>query len=308
MSFINSLIIFTSINIISVLGVFLITGLTGLFSLGQGAFMAVGGYTAGILVTKAGLPFPIAIIAAIVAGIIFGLIVGLPTVRLRRDYIALVTFGFGEALVAILNNTAQVTGGAMGLVGIPKKTTIWLAIASAIISIFLVVTFRNSKFGRQAMALKNDELSSKAVGINVSRIKLITFLFASALTSYAGVLYGFYTTYLDPGLFGWTKSAEWIIIVFFGGVNSLTGAIFAAIFLGTLPEVLRFAAEWRIVIYSIIVLFILNFRPAGIFGEYELNIKSLKELLIKISNFLRRLESIGWVIRNKGCFKKFWRS
>lgn len=285
MSFLNSIVIFTLINFICVLGVFLITGLTGLFSLGQASFMAVGGYVAGVLTIRFGLPFPVAAVVAIIAGILSGLIIGLPTIKLRRDYIALVTFGFGEAVVAILNNTANVTGGATGLVGIPKYTNIWLALGSAIISIFLVASFKNSKFGRQAIALKSDELCAESMGINVPRIKLITFLFASALTSYAGVLYGFYTTYLDPGLFGWTKSAEWIIIVFFGGVNSLTGVIISAIFLGTLPEILRFTSEWRVVVYSIIILVIINFRPIGIFGEYELTVKSLKKLISKAKIF-----------------------
>jgi len=293
MSFIISIITFASINIISVLGVFLITGMAGLFSLGQASFMAIGAYIAGILVIKLGFPFPIAIIIAVISGIIFGLIVGLPTMRLRRDYIALVTFGFGEAIIAILNNTVSVTGGAMGLSGIPKHTTIWLAIGSMVFCIFLVINFKYSKFGRQCMALKSDELAAKSIGINVVKVKLITFLFASALTSYAGVLYGFYTTYIDPNFFGWTHSAEWIIIVFFGGVNSLTGTIFSAIVLGTLPEILRFASEWRIFVYCTIVILIINFRPAGIFGEYELNIKTFKS---DIKNLFKKINSKSEIV------------
>jgi branched-chain amino acid transport system permease protein len=118
------------------------------------------------------------------------------------------------------------------------------------------------------------------MGIPVNRVKLIAFLFAAALTAIAGAFYGFYTTYVDPSLFRWTTSAEWIIIVFLGGINSLTGAIVAAVFLTGLPEILRSAAEWRIVIYSAIVLIIINFRPSGIFGEYELPLwKSVRMFL-----------------------------
>jgi branched-chain amino acid transport system permease protein len=105
----------------------------------------------------------------------------------------------------------------------------------------------------------------------VSRIKLTAFLTASGITAYAGVLYGFYTSYVDPGIFNWTRSAEWIIMVFFGGMGSLTGAVFAAFALGTLPEILRFASEWRVVLYSIIVLVIINFRPSGLFGSWEIS-------------------------------------
>jgi len=107
---------------------------------------------------------------------------------------------------------------------------------------------------------------------------LVTFLFAAAMTSYAGVLYAFYTTYVEPGAFGWIVSAEWIIIVFVGGINSLTGSVFATILLTGLPEMLRFASEWRIAVYCVIVLLIINFRPIGIFGEFEITLTWLRQL------------------------------
>lgn len=275
MGFIISIITFTCITMIGVLGVFIVTGLTGLFSFGQAAFMGIGAYASGLLVTRMKVPFPMAILIAISMGILFGFLVGVPTIKLRRDYISLVTFGFGEAIIAILNNTANLTGGAMGLSGIPKYTTSWLAIGSAIFCIFIIRNYKYSKFGRQCIALRSDELAAKSMGIDINRVKLISFTFASGLTAYAGVLYGFYTTYVDPGLFNWTRSAEWIIMVFFGGINSLTGAVFSTIVLIALPEFLRFASEWRIVLYCVIVLLIINFRPMGIFGEYELNIFKL---------------------------------
>jgi len=270
MGLIVSVLIFTSISIIGVLGVFFITGLTGMFSLGQASFMAIGAYSSGILVTQFNLPFPLAIIAGIALGVLFGFIVGLPTIRLRTDYIALVTFGFGEAIIAILNNMTNITGGAMGLSGIPNYTTLPLALGSAAFCVFLAVNFKYSKFGRQCIALKNDELAARSMGIHVERIKMTTFLLAAGITAYAGVLYGFYTTYVDPGIFNWNRSAEWIIMVFFGGMGSITGAIVSSVILGTLPEILRFASEWRIVLYCVIVLLVINFRPMGMFGEREL--------------------------------------
>jgi len=99
---------------------------------------------------------------------------------------------------------------------------------------------------------------------------MISFLISIALTAYSGVLYAFFTTYVEPGIFGWRRSAEWVIMVFFGGVNSLTGAVFSAIFLTALPEALRFASAWRIAVYAILVLLIINFKPDGVFGEFEL--------------------------------------
>ena len=279
MGYYISILTFTSITVVAILSIYVITGLTGMFSLGQASFMAVGAYGAGVMAVRFGLPLLPAMAVAILAGLFFGLIVGLPTIRLRRDYIALVTFGFGEAIIAILNNTTSVTGGAMGLVGIPQRTTLIGALVAAAVATILVRNFKYSRFGRQCIAVKNDELGAGAMGIPVYRTKLLAFLFAAALTASAGALYGFYTTYVEPSLFRWTTSAEWIIIVFLGGINSLTGAIVAAVLLTGLPEILRFAAEWRIVIYSAIVLIIINFRPSGLFGEFELPVwKTIRRL------------------------------
>lgn len=278
MEYIFTILTFTGITLIGVLGSYLVTGLTGLFSFGQAAFFSVGAYTAAVLVKNLEVPFLLAVPAAMAVGLVAGLIVGYPTVRLRRDYISLVTFGFGEAIIALLNNSTNLTGGAMGLSGIPRYTNFAVVWGSVAICLALVAGYKYSKFGRQCLALRTDELAAKAMGINVYRVKLVTFLFAAAMTSYAGVLYAFYTTYVEPGAFGWIVSAEWIIIVFVGGINSLTGSVFATLLLTGLPEVLRFASEWRIAAYCIIVLLIINFRPIGLFGEFELTLQWLRQL------------------------------
>jgi len=279
--YIASTLTFTGIALIGVLGVYMVTGLTGLFSFGQAAFLAIGAYVSAVLFKNLGLPLPLAALVAMLVGLAAGLLVGLPTVRLRRDYISLVTFGFGEAIIAVLNNTANITGGAMGLSGVPQRTSFLLVLASVLVCLAIVISYKNSKYGRQCLALRNDELAAKSMGINVERLKLVTFLIASVMTSFAGVLYVFYTTYVEPGAFGWVISAEWMIIVFVGGVNSLTGAVVATVLLTGLPEFLRFASEWRIAIYCIIVLLILNFRPSGIFGEHEISLRFLRQLFRK---------------------------
>lgn len=282
MSFYSSVLTNILISLVGILSIFLITGMTGLFSLGQASFMAIGAYVAGFLAKSYGVPFFLAAAVAIVIGGIFGYLVGLPTIRLRRDYIALVTFGFGEAIIALLNNFSNLTGGAMGLMGIPKKVNLLIALISVVVITFLVWNFKKSRFGRECLALKTDELAAASMGINVNRTKMLAFLFASAVTSYAGVLYGFYTTYVDPTIFTWTRSAEWLIVVFFGGLNSLTGAIVSGLILGAMPELLRGFSEWRIIIYCAIVLITINFRPQGLFGNYELNIKTLPQQVKKL--------------------------
>ena len=271
MDYIYSILTLTGITMIGVMGTYMVTGLTGQFSFGQAAFMAVGGYVSAMLALRFGLPFPLAALAGSAAATLAGLLVGMPTVRLRRDYISLVTFGFGEAIISVLNNSAQLTGGAEGLVNIPKKADLMLVSVSVTCCLFLVACYKNSKYGRQCLALRTDELAARSMGIDVNRLKLVTFLFASAITGYAGVLYAFYAQYLEPGYFNWTVSAEWLIIVFVGGINSLTGAMVSAVILTSLPEFLRFASAWRILIYCVIVLLIINFRPNGIFGDWEIS-------------------------------------
>lgn len=257
------------ITLVAVAGIYVLTGLTGMFSLGQAAFMAVGAYASGIFVVKLGIPFPLACAGAVILAVGIGFVVGIPTVRLRRDYIALVTLGFGEAITALLNRMTKLTGGASGFIGIPKKTTLLLALVSAITAITLVTMFKGSKYGRQCIAIKGDELAAKAMGINVPRIKIIAFLISVAFTAFSGCLYAFYITYVDPTIFGWKKSADWVIMVFFGGVNSLSGSILGAAILSGLPEVLRGLANYRSIIYAILVLLIINFKPSGLLGEHE---------------------------------------
>ncbi len=292
MSFILTVFAAVCINMIGMLAIFVITGLTGKFSMGQASFMAIGAYAAGMIALSFKVPALIGILVAIFVGVFFAFLVGLPAVKLRNDYVALITFGFGEAIVAILNNFASITGGAMGLSGIPKKTTPLIAFLALVFCIYIVYSFKKSKYGRQCLALKSDELAAAAMGINVNRVKLIAFMLGGALAAFAGAIYVHFTTYVEPMGFGWLKSADWIIIVFVGGLNSLTGAVVAGLFLGSLPELLRFASVWRILVYCVIVLLIVNFRPQGIFGTYELNIYDI------IRWFKRKLQAISGVDPN----------
>lgn len=281
MDYFISVAMFTLITIVSVSGVYMLTGLTGMFSLGQAAFMAISCYVSAFLVVKAGLPFWLATILSILFTVLVGFIIGLPTVRLRRDYISLATLGFGLAVTSMLNQMVSITGGANGFSGIPQNTSFPLALISAIVCIALAACFKKSKYGRQCIALKSDELAAKAMGINVTRIKMIAFLISVAITAYAGVLYAFYTTYVEPESFDWKQSGQWVIMVFFGGVNSLTGSIVSAAFLTVLPEVLRFSSDFNMVLYSVLVLLVINFKPSGIFGEYELSPSNIKRLFVR---------------------------
>lgn len=281
MALVSNILTQVFITLIAVAGVYVLTGLTGMFSLGQAAFMAIGAYGAGLLVIRAHIPFPIAVILAVAIATAVGFLIGFPTVRLRRDYISLVTLGFGEAIAALLNRMTFLTGGASGLTGIPRKTSLLLAGLSAVAAIALVAFFKTSKYGRQCVAIRGDELAAKAMGIHVTRVKMISFLLSVALTAYSGALYAFYLSYVDPTGFGWKKSADWVIMVFFGGVNSLSGSILGAFILSALPQALRGLQNYRYIIYAVLVLLIINFKPSGLLGEWELTPKNIKRLFTK---------------------------
>ena len=212
-----------------------------------------------------------------------GFLIGYPVVRLRRDYISLVTLGFGEAIAALLNRMTFLTGGASGLTGIPRTVGLGITAVSAVVVLTLVAFFKNSKYGRQCIALRGDELAAKAMGINVTKVKMTAFLLSVALTSYSGCLYAFYMSYVDPTGFGWKKSADWVIMVFFGGVNSLTGSTLGAFILSALPQALRSLQSYRYVIYAVLVLIILNFKPSGLLGEWELSPRNIRALFTKRS-------------------------
>ena len=255
-----------------------ITLVSGMFSLGSAAFMAIGAYVSGLLVLKAGLNMYAAFAAAIIFSVGIGYVIGFPIVRLRRDYISLVTLGFGESIAQLILLLSQFTGGAFGLIGVPRRVDVWFTLISAVIVIAITAFFKTSKFGRQCIAVKSDELAAQAMGINASRVKMTAFLMSCALTSFAGCLYAFYVGYVGPTDFGWKKSADWVIMVFFGGVNSLTGSIFGGAFLTFLPQYMQALNKYRYIVYAVLVLIILNFKPNGVFGEWELSPRNLKRL------------------------------
>lgn len=269
MSYYSAVLTSAIVNIIAILSMYTLMGLTGIFSMGQAAFMCVGAYTTGMLAIHTHLPMAVIVLISILMGMACALLVGFPVVKLRRDYIAMITMGFGEAIVALLNNMSNITGGANGINNIPRKMTLWLGVAVLFVVLCITMNFKRSKYGRYCIAVKNDELSAAAMGINVARVKLTAFVFASGITALAGSLLAYTTTYVEPTAFGFAKSIDWISFVFVGGVNSLTGTLFSGLIFCTLPEILRFADMYRIIVQCSIVLLVVNFLPNGLFGEHE---------------------------------------
>lgn len=259
----------TLIFSIFVLSVYPLSGLTGLFSLGQGAFIAIGAYTAAIGTLQYKLPPAISIILAICIGIIGGVIVGVPTLKLRRDYFLLITFGFSEMVRALLLWMAQLTGGAMGIAGIPYAAGLPLIAISAIVIFFFIANINKSGFRRNCIAIRDDELAAQVIGINVYWHKIKVFILSASISAYGGALYAFNMMFIEPNLFDWLESAKLIIIIFVGGMNSLLGVFLMSVIYYTFGEVFRFASVWRDLILGVLVIVVIIFRPQGLFGTIK---------------------------------------
>jgi branched-chain amino acid transport system permease protein len=263
----------TLVSGIFVLSVYLMTGLTGLFSLGQGAFISLGAYTAAIATLSFGAPAWLGMCLAVIMGVFAGFVIGIPTLKLRRDYFMLITFGFGEMVRNLLLWMAQLTGGSLGIAGIPHAAGLPLIGASTLLILFLISNLKKSKFTRACIAIRDDELAAQAMGINVYGHKLKVFILSAAISAYGGALFAFNIMFIEPNLFDWLDSAKLITIIFVGGINSLSGSFIVAFFYYIFGELFRFANVWRDVILAILVICVNIFRPQGFFGNREFSWK-----------------------------------
>jgi branched-chain amino acid transport system permease protein len=267
------IIIDIGINIILAVSLNLINGHTGQFSLGHAGFMAVGGYTAAkiSLVVSPMLPpalQPVIFLFALLAGgglaALTGLGVGVPSLRLRGDYLAIVTLGFGEIIRVVVQNMDSV-GAASGLKGIPKYTTLGWTFSLAAITIYFVTALVNSTYGRGFIAVSDDEVAASSMGINPVRYKVTAFVTGAFFAGIAGGLYAHHKQFLSPTGFDFLKSIDIVVMVILGGMGRTAGVVVAAILLTLLPEVLRQFSEYRMIIYSLLIIVLMMARPQGLF-------------------------------------------
>lgn len=268
--------VYTCITLIAVQGVYILTGLTGLFSFGQAGFMAVGAYVSAMLALRLNLPFVPALTLGVLAAALLSLVVGYPTLKLKIHYFALATLGLAEAIRSVLNIFVSLTGGATGVAGIPPYTQPWMAVLAAVLSVVLTVNFARSRHGRACVAVRTDEVAALAIAVNAQWYRQMAFTISACLAGLAGGLMAFYISYIEPNMFDIVRSVELIIIVFFGGLRSITGSVLATILLSAGSQFLQSAEEWRTVIYSVLILAIIIFRPEGLLGYRELTAARLR--------------------------------
>ena len=282
--YIQGIVYLISINLISVMGLSLLTGFTGSFCFGQAGFMAVGAYVSGMLTKMAGFPLWAGIICGAIAGALISIPIGLPTLKLKGDYFAIATLGFAEAVRLILENLQKYTGGARGIPGIETMKSPIPVLIIAIIVYVLIRFYVSSTHGRKCIAIREDEMAANCIGINSPRMKTISFFVNGLLAGLAGALLAHYVGFIQPSMFGMAKSTELIIMVIFGGMHSVTGALLSTIMLTSLPELLRAASIWRLVVYGLLVVIIMVVRPEGLLGTWELTLANLRVLWNSLFN------------------------
>lgn len=254
------------INIILAVSLNLITGFTGQFSLGHAAFMSIGAYTSAILTAKMGLPFIVALVASGAVSAIAGILIGIPTLRLKGDYLAIATLGFGEIIRILALNTDYI-GGAIGFNDIPQYTNWTYVFTMAVATVLIIRYFINSFHGRACIAIREDEIAAEAMGVNLTLYKVLAFAIGAFFAGIAGSLYANYFYFIKPDSFGFMKSVDILVIVVFGGMGSILGSIVGAIALSVISLFLQSIPELRMVIYSIILFLVMVYRPSGLVGK-----------------------------------------
>jgi len=287
-STLSEILVFAGINIVLAVSLNLVNGFTGQFSIGHAGFMAVGAYAAAwatLALRNAGIDLSdgtfiaqVILVGALVFGGLLsgvvGFLVGLPSLRLKGDYLAIVTLGFGEIIrVSLLN--LDFLGGARGLSGIPRITSFLLVYLCVVVTVFVIWRLIRSNHGRALLAVREDEVAAESMGVNTTQAKVRAFAIGAFFAGIAGGLYGHYLTILSPAAFDFNRSFEIVIMVVLGGMGSLSGSVVAAVLLTLLREYLRDLAEYtqvdlRMIIYSLILIGLMLLRPNGLLGTREL--------------------------------------
>lgn len=287
MEYLLHILVISGIYVILTLSLNLIVGYTGLPSLGHAAFSCIGAYVSSLLALKFGISPWIGLVAGACLGAVLGVVIGYPSIRLKGDYLALATFGFGVIVYSVAKNWVAVTRGPMGLPGIPRFSffgfeldPIWsyllLVIFFVWLTIFIIQRIVNSPFGRILKSIREDEIAAEALGKNTAKYKLLVFVIGAFFAAIAGSLYAHYITFIDPSSFTIMESITILLMVIFGGMGSIAGSVVGAVVLVVFPELLRFlgmpssiAAQTRQMIYGLLLILLMIKRPQGLLGRYR---------------------------------------
>jgi len=295
MEYMLHILILIGIYVILSVSLNLIAGYAGLLSIAHAAFYGVGAYVAALMALKMHSPLLVNVICAVILTGLLGMLVGIPSLRIRDDYFVIATFAFQVITFSVLNNWGSLTGGPMGLPGIPQPVIFGLKVASPFSFLVLVGVFCalalwltqrivRSPFGRVLKAIREDEVFAQAAGKNVAFYKVLVFVIGAGIAAVAGVMYACYISFIDPTSFTVMESIFILSVVVIGGAGSLWGPIVGAVVLVTLPELLRFlglpssmAANIRQILYGTLLVVFMMWRPRGFLGKYAFQGKGARE-------------------------------
>jgi len=288
----GNILIQVGFNIILVVSLNFSAGFLGILPLGHAGFMSVGAYTAGIIIyylssyIPDALVIPVCLLAGLVMGAISGLLVAIPTLRLSGDYLAIITLGFGEIIRVILQNMS-ITKGSQGLnfVSTGYKDLFAITFICVAATIFVIYTIIKSRHGRAIMAIRENEIAAEASGIPTVYYKTVTFTISAMFAGLAGALYSCYMGSITPTDFGFMKSVDILVMTVLGGLGSILGSIVSAFALTVIPEWLREFSSYRMVVYALLLVVIMIFKPSGLMGRYDFSLgRILEKLSVKIRN------------------------
>ena len=272
-----------TLYVVLTLSLNLITGFCGQFSRGHAGFYGFGAYPAALLAVDYGSPFVLNLAAAALLAGASGFLIGLPTLRLGGIYLAMATLGFGEIIYLVLLNWLSLTRGPLGIPAIPGPALLgvdlstpsrqyYVGLTLAALTTLVIARLVNSRFGEAIQAIREDEIAAEAMGVPTTRLKVVTFTVSAAIAGVAGAFFAHYTSFISPSSFTLVESILVLSILVFGGMGSIEGSIAGAVLLTVAPEVFRFLAEYRMVIYGGILLGLIIFRPQGLLGGIHLGL------------------------------------
>lgn len=282
----NKVLLTVGINIILAVSLNVATGYLGQLPLGHAGFMAVGAYTCALFTKYSPLPdgisFAIGLVLACAVAALFGVLIGIPALRLTGDYLAILTLGFGEIIRITLNNIDDLLGfklfyGSKGLKNIPKYSNFTNVFICVVITCFAIHALMKSRHGRAILAIRDNEIAAESCGIQTTYYKVMAFAFSAAFAGLAGGLYACYLGVLAPSTFGFMKSIEILVMVVLGGMGSMLGSIISATVLTILPEATRSFESYRMVVYSLVLILMMIFRPGGLMGSYDFSLSRIVE-------------------------------
>lgn len=282
----NALIIQVGFFIILAVSLNLVAGYLGQLPLGHAGFMAVGAYTTALF-------WRLNILSGVVNGVVglilgglmaatFGIIIGIPALRLKGDYLTIITLGFGEIIRVVINNLDGITYGARGLLNIPRYSTFTFVYITVIVTIAIIHLIMRSRHGRAILSIKDNEIAAKSCGINVTYYKVVTFAISAFFAGIAGGLMAGNQGILLPSNFDFMTSVNILMIVVLGGIGSMVGSVIAAAVLISLPTFLQPLNEYRMIIYSLMLISVMLFRPKGLMGNYEFSLTRVLEKIVAI--------------------------